>query len=235
MTLLGSAAVAMWWSIAEDRVAEFQEWHSKEHLPERLSIPGFNRGSRWQREGGLSFFVIYELADYATLTSPGYRARLDNPTPWSTAMMPLHLNMVRSQCRIVASNGAGVATFMATLRLSPATGREASLDAFLRDAVAGLPKRQGITGAHLLRTDTPQSAETREQQIRGGDAVADWIFLVSGHDTAALDAALSGELGPPALSVAGAQDPGAGEVFRLVHAMTPDDARAAEVGATGEA
>ncbi len=223
MTLLGSAAVAMWWSIAPDRVAEFQEWHSKEHLPERLSIPGFNRGSRWQREGG--FFVIYELADYATLTSPAYRARLDNPTPWSTQMMPLHLDMVRSQCRVVASRGAGIATFMATLRLTPAAGREASLDAFLRDAVAALPERQGITGAHLLHTDTPQSAETREQKIRGGDAVAHWILLVSGHDASALDAVLAGALGPAALAGAGARDGAKSETFRLVHAMTPADAR----------
>lgn len=225
MKLLGNAAVAMWWSVADDRVAEFHEWHSKEHLPERLSIPGFNRGSRWQREGGAAFFVIYELADYETLTSPAYRARLDAPTSWSTAMMPLHLNMVRSQCRVVASNGAGVATFMATLRLAPAPDGRASLDAFLRDAVARLPRRRGITGAHLLHTDTPPSSQTKEQQIRGGDAVADWVFLVSGHDAAALDAVLSGELSPAALGGAGAQDPAGGEVFRLVHAMTPADVR----------
>ncbi|MGE0502711.1 MAG: hypothetical protein AB7I79_18465 [Rhizobiaceae bacterium] len=227
MPLLATAAVAMWWDVAEDRLAEFHEWHSKEHLPERLSIPGFNRGSRWQR--GDAVFVIYELADYATLTSPAYRARLDNPTPWSTAMMPLHRNMVRSQARIVASRGAGIATFMATLRLSPAAGGRDALDTALRAAVAGLPERKGITGAHLLHTDTPAAGRTREQKIRGGDAAADWIFLVSGHDESALEAVLSEDLGPAALAAAGAEGAPRGEVFRLVHAMTPADVQGSDV------
>ena len=221
MKLLGTAAVAMWWSVAEDRLAEFHEWHSKEHLPERLGIPGFNRGSRWQRDG--NFFVIYELADYETLTSPAYRTRLDNPTRWSTKMMPLHLNMVRSQCRVVASRGAGVAVFMATLRLSSSSSREVWLDKVLRDAVAWLPDRAGITGAHLLHTDTPAAAETREQKIRGGDAAADLILLVSGHDAAALEKVLEDDLGPEALARAGA---GERDMFQLVHAMVPADVQA---------
>ena len=28
-------------------IAEHDEWHTHEHLPERLSIPGFLRGTRW--------------------------------------------------------------------------------------------------------------------------------------------------------------------------------------------
>ena len=75
-----------------------------------MSIPGFHRGSRWasttHAEG---FFVLYELATYETLTSHGYVSRLNNPTPWSTKMMPHHRKMVRSQARIMASYGGGIA------------------------------------------------------------------------------------------------------------------------------
>lgn len=45
--MLGSAAVAMWWDIAPEMRAEWEDWHSHEHMPERLGIPGFLRGSRW--------------------------------------------------------------------------------------------------------------------------------------------------------------------------------------------
>ena len=120
MSLLGKAAVAMWWNIRPEQRAEFGDWHSHEHFPERMSIPGFRRGSRWTStldpEG---FFVLYELEQYETLTSKGYLDRLNAPTPWSTKMMPHHLNMVRSQCRVEASFGGGVATSLATIRLSP--------------------------------------------------------------------------------------------------------------------
>ena len=66
MSLLGKAAVAMWWNIPPDQRSEFGDWHSHEHFPERMSIPGFKRGSRWastlDAEG---FFVLYELFDAA--------------------------------------------------------------------------------------------------------------------------------------------------------------------------
>ena len=223
MTLLGNAAVAMWWSVAEEHLGEFHEWHSKEHLPERLSIPGFNRGSRWQRETDNAFFVIYELAEYETLISDAYRARLNSPTPWSTTMMPLHRDMMRSQCRIVASHGRGVATYMNTTRLSPKSGRQEELEDHLRAILAKLHERVGVTGAHLLRTETPEASATKEQQIRGGDATADWIILVSGHNAAALRTVCAVALSCRELQHKGAATVEHDEPFRLVHALVPQD------------
>ena len=100
MSLLGKAAVAMGWSVRPEQRAEFGDWHSHEHFPERMSIPGFRRGSRWSSTTDAEgFFVLYELEQYEVLTSNGYLDRLNAPTPWSTRMMPHHLGMVRSQCR----------------------------------------------------------------------------------------------------------------------------------------
>lgn len=223
MRLLGDAAVAMWWNVAEENLGEFHDWHSREHLPERLGIPGFNRGSRWQQPGGGDFFVLYELETYDTLISDGYRARLNAPTPWSTKMMPLHLQMVRSQCRIICSHGGGLATFISTIRLSPATGRAGQLEEYVRVSVEHLSHRLGVTGAHLLRTETPASEPTTEQKIRGGDAVADWIVLVAGHDDEALREITEGSLGGDALRHNGAARSQAGEPYRIVHAMVPQD------------
>lgn len=223
MTLLGDAAIAMWWNVANEHLDEFHEWHSKEHLPERLSIPGFNRGSRWQRENDNAFFVIYELAEYGILVSDAYRARLNNPTRWSTTMMPLHRNMVRSQCRIIVSHGRGVATYMTTTKLSPASSRQSHLEDHLRETLAKLPERVGITGAHFLRTETPNASATKEQQIRGGDGTADWIILVSGHNAAALRTACSVVLKAQDLHQHGAANVEHDEPFRLIHTMVPQD------------
>lgn len=220
MALLGKAAVAMWWNIAAEHRDEFNDWHSKEHFPERLAIPGFRRGSRWASvEGNGDYFVLYELADYATLTSDGYRERLNNPTPWSQAMMPRHQNMVRSQCHVVASAGAGVASHMLTARLSPIAGQEAELEANMKGLIENLVQQRGVTGAHLLITETPEAAQTNEQKIRGGDAVADWILLVSGYDEAALEARLA-RISLQEFGAAG--EPIIGR-YRLVHAMTASD------------
>jgi hypothetical protein len=217
MALLGSAAIAMWWDIAPAQRIEFEDWHSHEHFPERLSTPGFLRGSRWS---GLndSFFVMYELDTYDTLTSPHYLERLNNPTPWSTRMMPHHRNMVRSQCRVIASYGGGIAGSVLTVRVSPEASQADTARRALLDALQKVPLAIGLTGGHLLVTDTPQLAQTKEQAIRGGkDAVADWIMLVSGYDARALDDLAATKLTSLGLG-AGQQD-----IYRLSYAATPRD------------
>lgn len=224
MPLLGSAAVAMWWDMDPALRAEFEDWHSHEHFPERLRIPGFLRGSRWaSADGGDGYFVIYELAAYETLTAPPYRQRLDNPTPWSTRMMPHHRNMVRSQCRIAASFGGGIGGFAMTVRLSPQPGRHDTLRQHLHAVLPELPALRGITGAHLLETDTPTARQTEEQRIRGGDAAADWILLISGYASEILTDLASGDLADPPLVAAGALAGCTHGVYRLAYAMTPVD------------
>lgn len=222
MPLLGAAALAMWWEMAPEVRDEFEEWHSHEHFPERLALPGFRRGSRWRSaDGGDGFFVMYELDDHATLTSPGYLARLNDPTPWSRRMMPHHRNMVRSQCRVLESAGGGIGGAMLTLRLSPVVGRDESLREFLRGAFGDFVQRRGIAAAHLLRTETPEAPATTEQKIRGNDAAADWIALLSGYDLDALrEAAGAGLAGVVAAGASSQPEPGS---YRLSHAMTPGD------------
>ena len=178
--MLGRAAIAMWWDISPQMKAEFEDWHSREHMPERLAIPGFLRGTRWVAESGEpSYFVLYEVTHLAAITGGAYLERLNNPTPWSRKMMPQHRNMVRSLCALRAGWGGGLPQALATVRFAPRP-----------DAPPKLPQREGLTGAHLLESLPMAGAPlTAEQKIRGGDATADWILLVGGYDAQAVRAA----------------------------------------------
>jgi hypothetical protein len=204
--MLGRAAVAMWWDISPEMKAEFEDWHTHEHMPERLSIPGFLRGTRWiALSGESSYFILYEAARWATITAGAYLEHLNNPTPWSQKIMPHHRNMVRSLCRLRASFGGGVPGALATLRFSPSRGKSSSLSRWLTEAMPELATRKGLTCAHLLVSKTPAGSErTKEQEIRGNDAAADWIVLLGGYDAEAVQAALAGELGAAAFGAHGA-------------------------------
>jgi hypothetical protein len=214
--MLGRAAAAMWYDVPPEAEAEWEDWHTHEHMPERLGIPGFLRGSRWAAlSGEPSCFVLYETARLATVMSGPYLERLNNPTPWSRKMMPHHLNMVRSLCRVRASFGGGLGGALATLRFSPPRrGGRALVKRLAAEVLPGLPGRKGLSGAQLLQSQpaaaTPQTAE---QRIRGGDARADWAVLVCGYDVDAVRAA-AGELALPA-AVEG--------LYRLAYALTPKD------------
>jgi hypothetical protein len=174
--MLGAAAVAMWWDVAPEMRAEWEDWHSSEHMPERLAIPGFLRGTRWVAlSGEPSYFVLYEVAELATLTGGAYLDRLNNPTAWSRKMMPHHRNMVRSLCVLREGWGGGVPHVLATIRFSPPAGS------------TRLPRGKGLTGAHLLQAQPMAGmAQTAEQKIRGGDASADWVMLIGGYDVEAV-------------------------------------------------
>jgi hypothetical protein len=190
--MLGSAAVAMWWDIAPEKRAEWEDWHTHEHMPERAGIPGFLRGSRWV--SGESYFVLYEVEGMRTLTAGPYMDRLNAPTPWSRKLMPHHLNMVRSLCHVRASFGRGLGGCIATLRLEHALPAQ---------ALSALPQQQGLVGAFLLEAQSVAGApQTTEQKIRGGcDAEARWVGLIGGYDEAAVLRAASALVGEGVLGL----------------------------------
>jgi len=225
MSLLGQAALAMWWDIAGETRVEFEHWHSHEHFPERLAIPGFLRASRWSSaDGGEGFFVLYELADHGALSSPAYLARLNAPSPWSARMMPQHRNMVRSQCRVLESRGAVLSRQLLTIRLAPAAGREDALRSALRTLADRLVQRPGIAGMHLLRHEQPAIAATEEQRMRGlRDGAADWIVLVNAYDSGALRAVAAAELSDGALGQIGASAGMRAEVHTLSASAQPGE------------
>lgn len=221
--MLGRAAVAMWWDITPEMKSEFEDWHSHEHMPERLGIPGFRRGTRWiALSGEPSYFVLYEASRLATITGGTYLERLNNPTPWSRKMMPHHRNMVRSLCRVQATFGGGLAHALATIRFSHSPGSGGEIAKWLAaDAMPALPEGKGLTGAHLLESQpmagTPQ---TTEQKIRGGDAPADWVVLIGGYDVDAVKAVVENELAPEALVAHGALPDPAVAIYRVAYSLT---------------
>jgi hypothetical protein len=184
-----AAAVAIWCDVGFDVKDEFDDWHAHEHQPERLSIPGFLRGSRWvSTDGRNGYFMLYEAQSEATVTAGPYLERLNDPTPWSRKMMPHHRNMMRSLCRVQASFGAGLGRFLLTARFAPEPGQAEKLERWLTcELLPSLPARKGLMAARLLR-GLPQAGQTMEQKLRGGDATADWIVLISGYDAAAVAA-----------------------------------------------
>lgn len=221
------AALAMWWCIAAPVRAEFQHWHTHEHFPERLSLPGFRRASRWEAaDGGEGFFVLYELDAPAALVSPEYRARLDAPSDWSRRMMPHHRQMVRSPARVCASHGGWVSGHLLTLRFSPAPGAVNRLQAWLDAQARAWPMAPGLCGAHRLQTEQAAQPPTTEQRIRGlADRTADGILLVSAYDDQALQALRAGALSDAALAQAGAADGAEAGLYRLCASLETGELR----------
>lgn len=212
--------------VAEEAIPEHDEWHSHEHLPERLSIPGFVRGTRWiALQGQPRYFVLYEVEELATLTSDAYLERLNHPTPWTSKIMTSYRGMTRGFCSVAGTFGSGTGYASLLIRCKPAMEAESSLRKWLmEDMLPRLPSKRGIGSAHLLEgAATPRM--TNEQRIRGPDAGIDWALLVTGYSQDALTKLMQIDLGDAQLEAHGA--PGAhAAVYRMAYSMTQRDAGA---------
>jgi hypothetical protein len=208
MPLLGSAAMLLSFDIEADAIEEHDRWHTQEHLPERLSIPGFRRGTRWIATGhGPRYMVLYEVESLATLASDAYLARLNNPTPWTTRMMPHYRGMNRGLCAVLGSFGFGQGGTAALLRFAPAAASAAPLNRWLlEEALPAVPKLPGLGSAHLLQ-GAQTAAMTSEQRIRGADRGVESAVIITGYDGDAVTACAN-----QLCAVGGLPDRGASEV-----------------------
>ncbi|MDO9131932.1 DUF4286 family protein [Hydrogenophaga sp.] len=223
MPFQGQAAMLLTFDIVEEAIIEHDDWHTHEHLPERLSIPGFLRGTRWVATSGAPrYLVLYEVEHLETLASPAYLERLNKPSPWTQKMMPNYRGMTRGLCSVVSSHGHGMGHFGLLLRFKPVPGKEASLGSWLSHVVLPmLPAQRGLSSAHLLRSGlTPEM--TAEQRIRGADAGVDGALLVTGYEQSAV-----AELAQAGFSAAELERQGAVEVvsasYEAVHSLTHVD------------
>jgi hypothetical protein len=89
MAQKGTGLLMVWADIPADTEGEFNRWYNEEHLAERLAVPGFLSGARYEAvKGGPKHLAVYELESAAVLESPAYKAVQANPTPWTRRCSP---------------------------------------------------------------------------------------------------------------------------------------------------
>ncbi len=196
MALVGDAFLAMWHDIEPASWNDYMEWHTREHMPERLSIPGFTVGKRLINHDldRYRYGTIYAGQNLEVFRSPAYLERLNNPTPWSQALQPAFRNFLRVACERIASSGLGEGGAVATVRLEFApSGNEATVRAGAQRLADQLLKVVGVCCVHvgLARTEV-SSVKTRETELRPAMAEKgfDAIVLVEGSGRPELEAVL---------------------------------------------
>lgn len=229
--MLGQAALLLTFDIAPEAIAEHDDWHTHEHLPERLAIAGFLRGTRWVALSGQPrYFVMYEVSQLEILTSKAYLERLNNPTPWTAKLMTCYRGMNRGFCSVTGSFGFGIGHLGLLIRFEPQKDAETSMRQWLlREILPALSSRPGVGGARLLEGKLA-APMTNEQRIRGADAGVAWAILVTGYREEALTEVSRAELGRPPLERHGGT--GVAEAtYRLDYSLSHDelDAKAMKV------
>jgi hypothetical protein len=85
----GTALLMVWADVPADTEKDFNRWYNEEHLAERLAIPGFLSGARYEAvKGGPKHLACYELENPGVLQSPAYKRVQANPTDMTKRFGP---------------------------------------------------------------------------------------------------------------------------------------------------
>lgn len=226
MGLMGKAAIAIFSNYPDSALREHGEFHSYEHLLERVRIPGFLRGRRCTAVtlGAPSTFALYEVDDRQVPVSQAYLDRLNNPTPWTSAMLPRVKDATRTLCTVAATRGRGTAPDVVVARLTPDPARAEELHAWITDAlILELAWQHTRVAAHfLVRDEATARPVTTEEIIRAsgtGSGEQDWIVLVEGYSPEGAAALIDDALSVARLTAQGAAR-AVVEQYRLSHMLT---------------
>ncbi|MFN0160755.1 MAG: hypothetical protein ACKVQQ_05965 [Burkholderiales bacterium] len=204
MSSAPAGIIVIWNDIREDMRAEFHNWHSLEHIPERVAIPGFVRGQRWfGQDSAPQYLTTYLTADAAVLTSAAYLSRLNAPTPWTLRTVAAFVGTCRAAGTVAwqEDRSTGECGSILTARINQAVGDPAALvRAWSTGALQTLAGTDGVGCVRLVVTTAAASQlPTAERAVRSGDLdEPQLIVLAEGFGTLrqlrdGYDAATSGE------------------------------------------
>ena len=180
--------------------AEFNRWYDREHLEERVAIPGFLEARRYvAHDGQPKYLSLYSTGTFEVLDSPAYRSALANQTAWSKANIARFRNMIRAVARISISCGQGRGAALGIVRLRPVD--KDKLRTALRNQLDP-GKLDGIVSMHLLESDPALSKPITDNPAAPNPGAGDWFVLIDGTDLNAVSAAIAARLGDAAIKSA---------------------------------
>jgi hypothetical protein len=156
----------------------FERWYIREHLQERVGVPGFRFGRRYEllSGGDRRFFAFYEVETPEVLSSPAYIERLNAPTPWTTETMKVAFrNSVRTVCDLRAAAGDLIGSHAAVLRVDGAMTPSAGAPAL----ISKMAIEPGVARVQLWTASAAQTpSDTAEMRSRAKDQRAAGVLVV---------------------------------------------------------
>jgi hypothetical protein len=205
MALLGDGVLLTFTEVPAEVEEDFNEWYNREHIDERVDMPGFLRARRYKAINGRpKYFATYETQQVENLAAPEYLSRLADQSAWSKRVMAQFSYFHRMTCQIRADLGHGIGGVVTLIRFFPGDDVKAPLRKWLiEEGMPSVVDRPGLLGASLLENDLDVSnAPALKQGVKDFPVVneQEWAILVDGAEAGPTAAAANTLLGPDVLA-----------------------------------
>jgi hypothetical protein len=203
MTVIAPRAqLCIWTNIDPAFEADFNRWYDREHMQERVAIPGFRFARRFKalHDTARPYLALYCTQDASVFTSEPYARAFNHQTAWSLRNFARMQHTQRRVGTLDVEAGEGQGGMLAAFVLTEAVVRQARPR--LAAQLAEIAQADGIVRATLQVTVPALSVS-----LTAKDAPlppADAVVLIEGSDPAAVRAsaeALAALHGVPAAEV----------------------------------
>ncbi|KVP22975.1 DUF4286 family protein [Burkholderia multivorans] len=173
--------LCVWTDIDPAHEADFNAWYDREHMQERVAIPGFTHARRFRAtdRGPRKYLALYVTDTLDVFRGDAYRRAFAQQTAWSLANFERMTGTQRRVGELTIEAGDGEGAHLALFVLPPERIDVAQLRARFDAAL----REPGVHAARLFRTTPELSAPI------GADAAArpaaDALVLIEGSDAAA--------------------------------------------------
>jgi hypothetical protein len=175
----GSGFLAIFSDVDLADETDYLHWLTREHVQERLSVPGFVavRVFRTEAEGRGRFLIFYRLQEAGVVASEAYLSRLNAPSEWSQRIMPKLKNFARGGGKILQESANGEGTYIA-----PVLFKHEALKGYLGVANE-VAKADRMAATRIFEVDSAASEiRTNEKAMRSGDRSFEAMLLLEALD-----------------------------------------------------
>lgn len=163
-----AAQLYVWSDIDPDHEADFNLWYDREHMEERVRIPGFSGARRYRAvsKSARRYLALYRADALECFTSDEYRKAFTQQTSWSNLNFSRMSNTRRRVMSIALEGGFGAGGYVAMIVLNkPADESDidtAKIAALLEDAldIDGVMHVQYLVPDTTLSTPLPSEDTT---------------------------------------------------------------------------
>ena len=190
MPLHGKGMLAVFCEAKARDERDLNEWYNREHIDERIGLPGFHRGRRYVAvRGAPKYLATYECDTVEDLARPDYLARLADRTPWTQAVTAKFTTFSRLTLRMQVDLTHGSGGAVAAVRFTPDPRERKALVHWLTETA--LPKaiaRPGLVGASAGENDLEiaQAPLQSKSMDHPRPDEAEWLVLLEGSDAGAV-------------------------------------------------
>ena len=192
MSLYGKGMLITFSETPPEVEEDFNEWYNREHIDERVWMPGFHRARRYvdaNSNADIKYFATYETDKVEDLADPEYMELLKDQSDWSKKVMSTFtkFDRITASVTIDLSHGFGGACLAA--RFFPGIEIMPKLRDNLGDnLLPNIVSKPGIIGAVLVENNLSVVNEGRRAQGMElpENETPEWIILIEAQDNKVL-------------------------------------------------